>query len=256
MNGVYTVDRCCYTLKRSYYIVNSYGVERGVAVVKAVGYYRVSTAEQGRSGLGLDAQREAVRQWCETAGAELIADYSEVSSGKGADALDRRPQLAAAMREAERKGAIVVVAKLDRLSRSVAFVSALMAHRARFVVAELPQADSFQLHIYAALAEQERQMISDRTRAALQRAKAAGKVLGNPRLDDAREAARAGAKAAADADAQRLAPIVTPMVDAGLSLREIARRLTATGTPTPRGRTEWQAAQVGRLVRRLGLSTA
>ena len=119
-----------------------------------VAYIRVSTARQGRSGLGLEAQRAAIARFCEAEGYEVVAERLEVETGKGADALDRRPELAAALSEAKRRKCPVLVAKLDRLSRDVAFIAGLMAQRVPFIVAELgPDADPFMLHIYAALAE-------------------------------------------------------------------------------------------------------
>src|ERR671926_747320 len=146
----------------------------------AVAYYRVSTEKQGKSGLGLDAQRGAVERFAAEHGFTLVAEHVEVETGKGSDALDRRPQLAAALKRAKAERRPVVVAKLDHLSRDVAFISGLMAQRVPFVVAELgPEVDPFMLHIYAALAEKERALISARTKDALTAAKARGKVLGN-----------------------------------------------------------------------------
>src|SRR6266481_2857233 len=104
---------------------------------QAIAYYRVSTQQQGRSGLGIEAQRAAVARFAETEGIEIVAEYVEIETGKGADALDRRPELAAALAPARKAKCPVVVAKLDRLSRDVAFISGLMAHRVPFVVAEL-----------------------------------------------------------------------------------------------------------------------
>src|SRR3954447_9690755 len=148
--------------------------------MKAVAYVRVSTGKKGRSGLGLDAQRGAVGRFAAEHGFELVAEHVEVETGKGSDALDRRPQLAAALRRAKAKRCPVVVAKLDRLSRDVAFVSGLMAQRVPFIVAELgPEVAPFMLHVYAALAEKERALISARTRDALAAAKARGVKLGN-----------------------------------------------------------------------------
>ena len=141
----------------------------------AVAYYRVSTQRQGRSGLGLEAQRTAVARFAETEGITLLAEFTEVETGKGADALDRRPQLAAALATARQEKCPVLVAKLDRLSRDVAFIAGLMAQRVPFIVAELgADADPFMLHLYAALAEKERRQISERTRAALASRKAQG----------------------------------------------------------------------------------
>ena len=123
-----------------------------------VAYFRVSTREQGRSGLGIDAQRAAVARFAEAEGFDVVSEFTEVETGKGADALDRRPQLTAALVEARRQGRVpVVVAKLDRLSRDVHFISGLMAHKTPFLVADLgPDVEPFLLHLYAALAEKER----------------------------------------------------------------------------------------------------
>src|SRR5438067_5543761 len=147
----------------------------------AVAYYRVSTRQQQRSGLGIEAQRTAVQRFAEAEGFTLIAEFVEAETGKGADALDRRPQLAAALSMARKAKGSVLVSKLDRLSRDVAFISGLMAQRVPFIVAELGRdADPFMLHLYAALAEKERRLISERTKAALAAKKAQGAKLGNP----------------------------------------------------------------------------
>ena len=144
-----------------------------------VAYYRVSTKKQGESGLGLEAQRAAVTAFAEAEGFNVVSEFTEVESGKGADALDARPQLAAAMKLAKKNKVPVVVSKLDRLSRDVAFISGLMAQKVPFIVTALGKdVDPFMLHIYAALAEQERRMISQRTKAGLAVAKAKGKKLG------------------------------------------------------------------------------
>ena len=145
-----------------------------------IAYYRVSTQKQGRSGLGLDAQRKAVQAFAAAEAFEMVEEFIEVETGKGADALDKRPQLAAALKAAKRLKAPIVVAKLDRLSRDVHFISGLMSQRVPFIVAALGRdTDPFMLHIYAALAQKERQMISERTRAALAEAKERGVKLGN-----------------------------------------------------------------------------
>ena len=134
---------------------------------RAVSYLRVSTQKQGKSGLGLDAQREAIARFAKTEGIELVGEHVEIETAKGSDALDRRPQLKAALAKAKLVGGAVIVAKLDRLSRDVHFVSGLMAQRVPFIVAELgPDVDPFMLHVYAALAEKERALISERTKAA------------------------------------------------------------------------------------------
>lgn len=148
-------------------------------VQAAVAYVRVSTAKQGRSGLGLEAQRETIAAFAEREGYRVVETFTEIESGKGADALDRRPQLAAALRSARKCAGPVIVAKLDRLSRDVHFISGLMAERVEFIVTELgKQSDPFVLHIHAALAEKERRLISQRTRDGLRAAKRRGQKLG------------------------------------------------------------------------------
>jgi len=141
----------------------------------AVAYIRVSTDRQGKSGLGLGAQQAALARFAEAEGYELIQTLEEVETGKGSDALDRRPQLSAALKTAQKHKAPIIVAKLDRLSRDVHFISGLMTHRTPFIVAELgADADPFMLHLYAALAEKERRLISQRTKDALAAKKAQG----------------------------------------------------------------------------------
>jgi DNA invertase Pin-like site-specific DNA recombinase len=170
----------------------------------------------------------------------------EVETGKGCDALDRRPQLAAALKRAKAEKCPVIVAKLDRLSRDVAFISGLMAQRVAFIVAELgPDVDPFMLHIYAALAEKERALISVRTKDALTAAKARGVRLGNPKnLDAAGEAGRAALAQRADRHAANVLPLIDDIRRGGAkSLREIAAQLTARGVRTARGGA-WTATAV------------
>ena len=139
-----------------------------VAAQRAVAYYRVLTRRQGRSGLGIEAQRAAVERFAEAEGITIVAEHVETETGKGSDALARRPELKAALDAARHAKCPVLVAKLDRLSRDVAFISGLMAQRVPFLVAELgADADPFMLHLYAALAEKERRLIAERTKAAL-----------------------------------------------------------------------------------------
>src|ERR1019366_8485797 len=158
-------------------------------------YIRVSTYQQGRSGLGIEAQREALRYFATTEGFEVLGEFVEVETGKGSDALDRRPQLKAALAAAKKLKCHVAVAKLDRLSRDVHFISGLMSHRVPFVVAELgADVDPFVLHLFAALAKKERSLISTRTRQALAAAQARGVTLGSPKLAQARESAVAAIK--------------------------------------------------------------
>ncbi len=209
-----------------------------------VAYYRVSTQRQGKSGLGLEAQRAAVVRFAEGEALTIVNEFVEIESGKGADALNLRPKLAAALAEARKQKCSVVVAKLDRLSRDVAFVAGLMSQRIPFIVAELgADADPFMLHIYAALAEKERRMISARTRAALKAAKARGIVLGNPQ-----QAARN--RELARAEAESLRPLLTELRH--LSSRQIAAELTLRGVATPRGG-KWQSPTVLRIIDRLEL---
>ena len=207
-----------------------------------IAYYRVSTQKQGRSGLGLEAQRAAVQAFAQAEGLAIIAEFTEVETGKGSDALDRRPQLAAALKAAKKAKCPVCVAKLDRLSRDVAFIAGLMAQKVPFVVAALgSNADPFMLHIYAALAEQERRMISDRTKVALAGAKARGTQLGNQEQADRN-------RLAAQARADELRPILAQF--AGQSARAIADELNAREIPTPTG-AAWSAMTVIRVQRRL-----
>jgi DNA invertase Pin-like site-specific DNA recombinase len=220
-----------------------------------IAYVRVSTSKQGHSGLGLEAQQEVLNRFAEAEGLELVRTFVEVETGKGGDALERRPQLAAALAEARRRRCSIGVAKLDRLSRDVHFISGLMAHKVPFVVAELgADVDPFILHLFAALAEKERALIGVRTKAALAAAKARGVRLGNPRLDEARKAAHKAAAAANEAAAERHAATVLPIIReikrAGArTLREIAEALNARGVATARGG-QWYATTVSNVLAR------
>jgi DNA invertase Pin-like site-specific DNA recombinase len=218
-----------------------------------VSYVRVSTSGQGRSGLGLDAQREALVRFAAAEGFEVAREFKEVETGKGSDALDRRPQLAAALAEARRRKCPIAVAKLDRLSRDVHFISGLMAHRVPFLVAELgPDVDPFILHLYAALAEKERRLISQRTKAALKAAKARGVRLGNPQLAKAQRVGADRVKAEAERFAASVLPIIREAQRAGASsLHAIADALNARGVRTARGG-KWAATQVRDILKRSG----
>ena len=217
-----------------------------------VAYYRVSTQQQHRSGLGIEAQRASVRRFAEAEGMTVIGEYVEAETGKGADALDRRPQLAAALAAARSAKCSVVVSKLDRLSRDVAFVSGLMAQRVPFIVAELGRdADPFMLHLYAALAEKERRLISDRTKAALAAKKAQGAKLGNPtNLALAGSTGRAAQVSCADDFAAKLLPLVHAIQNSGATtLEAITRALNQRGVRPARG-TRWHASSVANLLSR------
>lgn len=220
-----------------------------------VSYVRVSSQQQGKSGLGIEAQQQANARFAEANGFTIVAEFVEIETGKGADALDRRPQLAAALTQARKLGCPVLVAKLDRLSRDVHFVSGLMAHRVPFIVAELgADADPFMLHVYAALAEKERSLIAERTRVALVAAKARGKVLGNrTNLDEAQEKGRRVQAEAADQRAENIVAIIEQARRAGArTLRQIADALNARGIKTARGG-DWHPQTVKRIAERAGL---
>jgi DNA invertase Pin-like site-specific DNA recombinase len=218
-------------------------------------YVRVSTSKQGKSGLGIEAQQEALTRFAEAEGYELVRMFVEVETGKGSDALERRPQLAAALAEARRRRCSIGVAKLDRLSRDVHFISGLMAHKVPFVVAELgADVDPFILHLFAALAEKERALIGVRTKAALAAAKARGVRLGNPKLAEARQAAHKAAaianEAAADQHAANVLPIIRQIKRSGATtLREIANALNERGVRTARGG-QWYATTVSNVLGR------
>jgi DNA invertase Pin-like site-specific DNA recombinase len=202
-----------------------------------VAYLRVSTSKQGRSGLGLKAQRDNIVTFAKAEGYDVVGEYVEIETGKGADALDRRPKLVEALAAARKLKGSVVVAKLDRLSRDVHFISGLMAHKVPFIVTELgADVDPFILHLYAALSEKERNLIAGRTKAALAIKKAQGVVLGGPKLPEARKAARKVIKANADRHAANVLPIIHAAQKAGAkTLREIADVLNARGVHTARG---------------------
>ena len=217
----------------------------------AMAYYRVSTRQQGRSGLGIEAQRAAVLRFAGTEGIEIAAEHVEVETGKGADALNRRPELASALAQARKRKCPIIVAKLDRLSRDVHFISGLMAHKVPFIVAELgADADPFMLHLYAALAEKERTLISQRTKAALAAKKAAGAKLGNPRAAEAAVKGRAAQVATADQFAANALPIIESLRASGVSGHAaIAEALNNRGIRTARGGA-WHATTVRRLLAR------
>ncbi|QPZ93103.1 recombinase family protein [Thioclava electrotropha] len=211
-------------------------------------YRRVSTKEQGRSGLGLDAQDRDIALFLERFSEvpyRVLATFTDVLSGADGD----RPELSAALDLCRKSGATLLVSKLDRLSRKVSAIATLMEDkRVSFRVAQMPYADNFQLHIYAALAEQEREFISARTKAALAEAKARGTRLGG--LRDKTMQRNAAIQANATARAEKVAGIVLPLRDAGKPLREIADHLNRAGVQTARGG-RWQASQVKRVLDRL-----
>src|SRR5216684_2430026 len=204
--------------------------------MQAIAYYRVSTARQGRSGLGIEAQRAAVLRFAEAEGINLVGERTEIETGKGADALERRPELAAALAAARKSKCPVLVAKLDRLSPDVHFISGLMSHRVPFIVAELgADADPFMLHLYAALAVK----------------KAQGVRLGNPRnISQAAAKGREAQRAAADRFAANVLPVIEGIKAAGAtSFDAIGQALNARGIRTARGG-GWHSTTVRNLIAR------
>lgn len=220
-----------------------------------VAYYRVSTDRQGRSGLGLEAQREAVRAYLGQRSAALLEEVTEVESGKRAD----RPRLAEALRLCRVHGATLIIAKLDRLARNVAFVSGLMESGVEFVAVDFPQANRLTVHILAAVAEHEAAMISQRTRDALAAAKARGVKLGGDRERFAavRHLGNAASALSRTARANRraadIAPLACDLQEAGMSFRQIAAELDRRAVSTPRGIGSWSATQVQRVMQRASL---
>jgi DNA invertase Pin-like site-specific DNA recombinase len=218
-----------------------------------IAYYRVSTDRQGRSGLGLDAQRRAVDEYLTGIGVKPVSHFVEVESGKKND----RPELAKALSACRKHGARLIIAKLDRLARNVAFVSNLMESGVDFVAVDMPSANRLTIHILAAVAEHEREMISARTKAALASAKARGTPLGfaNPQLAAVQaDASRADADrviAEADRYAANVVPVIEDIRASGVtSLMGIARTLSARGIATRRGG-EWTATSVRNVLKRV-----
>ncbi|UVT18991.1 MAG: recombinase family protein [Nitrospira sp.] len=220
----------------------------------ALAYMRVSTSEQGNKGNGLAAQRETIGRFADAEGFTILDWVEEIETGKGADALTRRPKLAEVLRQARRLKSPVIVSKLDRLSRDVAFIAGLMAERVPFIVADLgPDVDPFVLHLYAALSEKERSMISVRTREALAALKRRGVKLGNPSHRSLCDASRRGAHArqlAADSFARSIRPMILGYRAQGLTLRAAADAMNQSGVPTYRGSGTWTATQLSRIMTR------
>jgi DNA invertase Pin-like site-specific DNA recombinase len=218
-----------------------------------IAYFRVSTARQGRSGLGLEAQQESVRNYLNGGDWSLIAELVEVESGRRSD----RPKLAEALRLCRLYNATLIVAKIDRLARNVAFLSNLMEAGVEFVAVDFPSANRFSIHVLAAAAEFEAKQISQRTKDALAAAKARGVRLGGDRGNIAgirAQGTSASAKVRGDkatARAQDLGPIVRELQAAGASLGKIAAELTSRQIPTARGGCNWTSTGVKRVLDRL-----
>ena len=214
-----------------------------------IAYYRVSTQGQGRFGPGLEAQRGAIASFAATEAMHAALEFTEVETGRGVDALDKRPQLAAALKAAKKLNAPIVVAKLDRLSRDMRFISELMTQRVVFIVAAFgPNVDPFMLHIYAAPAEKERAaLISELTKAALAATKQRGLKLGNQKQAAATKAAAAARDASLEGTLRELG---------GRSYHAIAAELTRRAIATPYGRAAWNAMTVMRAMKRLGIANS
>lgn len=210
-----------------------------------IAYLRVSTARQGDSGLGLEAQRSTVEAFAKAQGGQIVTEYVEVESGKRSD----RPELAKALQVARKAKATLLIAKLDRLARNVAFIATMMDAGVDFVACDQPFASRLTLHILAAVAEDEARRISERTKAALAAARARGTKLGSPVARQTVEKARAARSAyTAKANATTQA-VIREIKASGIdTLAGIARTLQARGIRTPAGRTEWQPVQVSRLL--------
>lgn len=219
---------------------------------KYVSYYRVSTAKQGKSGLGLEAQKEAVAGYLRSNGGELMAEFTEVESGRRRD----RQELNRAIAYARVTRSTLIIAKLDRLARNVSFTAALMDSGLEFVAVDMPQANKFTIHVMAALAEMEAELISARTKAALAEAKRRGVKLGNPRLNELRgdpTKATAARQTMADDHARNYLGLVLEAKEGGAkTLREIADHLNGRGATTAKGHA-WHPSTIRRLLDRLGL---
>ncbi len=218
-----------------------------------IAYYRVSTRKQDKSGLGLEAQKNAVTVFAERIGCEIIAEFKEVESGK----INHRPELNEALELCEITGARLVIAKLDRLSRSVAFLSGLMESKVKFTACDNPEATELTIHILAAVAQAERIAISERTKAALQAAKARGVILGNPKLAEARSkcdvvsALKKATEVRVSVSKKRAAKVMRVIEKARLegatSLQSIADYLNNTSIRTARNKL-WTRISVSRIL--------
>jgi len=218
---------------------------------KFITYYRVSTTQQGKSGLGLEAQRAAVKLYLKGGDGSVVSEFEEVETGKGSNALDKRPQLRPALAACKKYGATLLIAKLDRLARNVHFVSGLLETGIDFVAADMPQANKVMIQMHAVMSEWERDQISSRTKAALAVAKEQGKVLGaagSVNLKSNTEARRQ----VAQTFAENLRPLIESWKDRGLSQRRMVEVLNMARTPAPKGG-EWRLSQLQRVISRLDL---
>lgn len=222
-----------------------------MANAKYVSYVRVSTARQGASGLGLEAQQDAVARFLNGGASELVAEFREVETGKGSDALAKRPQLRAALDACRKLGATLVIAKLDRLARNVHFVSGLMESKVKFVACDMPDANELTIHMMAAFAEHEAKRISQRTKEALAVARARGVELGKAGAANLRPNVEQR-QGTANAFAEKLRPIFAGMLAEKLSQRGMVERLNTVSIPTSTGEIgKWRLTQIQRILTRL-----
>jgi DNA invertase Pin-like site-specific DNA recombinase len=216
---------------------------------KFVTYFRVSTAKQGQSGLGLDAQKEAVQQYLNGGRWEVIGEFIEVETGKGSDALEKRPQLREALAVCKKQKARLLIAKLDRLARNVHFVSGLMESKVSFVALDIPEANDLTIHIMAAFAQHEAQRISERTKAALAASKARGTKLGAAGPANLKRNVEERVEAS-KAFAEKLRPVLAGYKDAGLTQEQQVSALNELEIKTPRG-SKWTRMALHRVIQRL-----
>jgi DNA invertase Pin-like site-specific DNA recombinase len=212
---------------------------------KFIAYYRVSTQRQGASGLGLDAQKETVATYVKNVPGSLVAEFCEVETGRGVNALAKRPQLREALDRCKREGAVLVIAKLDRLARNVHFISGLMESRVRFVACDMPEANELTLHVLAAFAEHEAKRISQRTKEALAQAQARGVKLGKTGFANFAPALEVRRTEAA-AFLEELRGLFDGMRLRGLSRRQMVAELNRLGIRARRGG-PWSLCQVQRV---------
>ena len=211
-----------------------------------VSYFRVSTVRQGVSGLGLEAQRQAVAAFLSGRDRTALAEFVEVETGKGANALEKRPELRKALDLCKKTGATLLIAKLDRLARNVHFVSGLIETAVDFIAADMPQANKVMIQMHAVMSEWERDQISERTKAALAAAKARGVVLGASGPANLHRHIKERQEAS-DAFRERLMPVLAGFAAQGLSRRAMVDRLNDLGIKAPRGGT-WSLGQVQRVL--------
>jgi DNA invertase Pin-like site-specific DNA recombinase len=213
---------------------------------KFVAYFRVSTDRQGKSGLGLEAQRKSILDYLDGGRWDLVGEFTEIESSKQ----DDRPELEKALAACKKQKAKLVIARLDRLSRNLAFIATLMDSGVEFIAVDNPHANKSTIHILAAVAQHEREIISARTSAALKAAKARGTRLGNPKLSEARRLAALAKKKKADRYSANVLPVIREIQRSGIkSLRGVARALAARGIRTPRGGA-WSPVQVSSILKR------